>query len=290
MNKSLATELSNLSIDIVPWQEVESLFQSKINPILPESPEYFLSPHTQKDLSEICQHAYQHDQPLITCGQGSKIGWGGLVKRKIKYIVSTRHLNKIIEHAQEDLTVTVEAGVKLADLQQTLQKANQFLPLDVAYADTATIGGIIATADAGSLRQRYGGVRDLLLGITFVRADGAIARAGGRVVKNVAGYDLMKLLTGSYGTLGTISEVTLRLYPIPPDSATILLSGSANQINQARQTILNSGLTPTAFDLVSAAVVKQLEIADNMGLLIRFQTIPESIQTQTEQIEKLATK
>jgi len=152
----------------------------------------------------------------------------------------------------------------------------------------ATIGGIVATADAGSWRQRYGGVRDLLLGITFVRADGAIAKAGGRVVKNVAGYDLMKLFTGSYGTLGIISQVTLRVYPIPEASLTILLTGEANNLNKAQQIILNSGLTPTVIDLISPGVVKQLDITPNHGLLLRLQTIPESIKVQAQQLEKIA--
>lgn len=106
------------------------------------------------------------------------------------------------------------------------------------------MGGIVATADTGSLRQCYGGVRDQLLGITFVRADGQIDKAGGRVVKNVAGYELMKLFTGSYGTLGTITSVTFRVYPLPEASGTLVLTGTADAIVQAFTTMRASALTP----------------------------------------------
>ncbi len=122
----------------------------------------------------------------------------------------------------------MQAGLKLADLQAFLAPSGQFLPLDPSYADNATIGGIIATADAGTWRQRYGGVRDLILGFSFIRHDGEIAKAGGRVVKNVAGYDMMKLFTGSYGTLGIIDQITLRLYPETANSETLIITGNSD--------------------------------------------------------------
>ncbi len=281
-------QLTNLSGDVIPWDDLESHWQAKIKPICPNNPPYFISPDTQNALSQVVEYANQHQYSILTCGQGSKLDWGGLLRKPVALVVSTQKLNRIVEHATEDLTVTVEAGVKLADLQQTLQQANQFLPIDPSYPETATIGGLIATADSGSWRQRYGGVRDLLLGITFVRADGKIASAGGRVVKNVAGYDLMKLFTGSYGTLGVISQVTLRVYPIPSASLTIILTGELNYLNQARQIILNSGLTPTVIDFISATVVKQLEISSSPGLILRWQTIPESINQQLQQIQTIA--
>jgi glycolate oxidase FAD binding subunit len=290
MNQTISNQLAKIAGDIVPWDNLDATWQAKIKPILnnSQSPSYFISPDSEIALSEIVQYAHQHNYSLLSCGQGSKLNWGGLLQKPVQFIVSTQRLNQISAYAPEDLTVTVEAGVKLADLQQTLQQANQFLPLDPSYGDMATIGGIVATAEGGSWRQRYGGVRDLLLGITFVRADGAIAKAGGRVVKNVAGYDLMKLFTGSYGTLGIISQVTLRVYPIPEASLTILLTGEANNLNQAKQIILNCGLTPTVIDLISPAVVKDLDITPNPGLLLRLQTIPESIKVQAQQLEKIA--
>jgi glycolate oxidase FAD binding subunit len=206
------------------------------------------------------------------------------VSKDIDLVVSTERLNRIIEHAVGDLTVTVEAGVKFTDLQNVLTKTNQFLPLEPAYPQDATIGGIVATADSGSLRHRYGGIRDMLLGLSFVRSDGQIAKAGGRVVKNVAGYDLMKLFTGSYGTLGIITEVTLRVYPVPEASGTVVLTGEAEAIASATKTLLASALTPTAFDLLSTQLVSQLSRGQGIGLIVRFQSVSESVKEQSSRL------
>lgn len=180
--------------------------------------------------------------------------------------------------------------MKFAELQQVLAKEGQFVPLDPAYPERATIGGIVATADTGSLRQRYRGVRDLLLGISFVRADGKIAKGGGRVVKNVAGYDLMKLLTGSYGALGVITEVTLRTYPLPEASATAVLLGETDAIFKASQTLFSSALTPVAFDLLSPQLVEELNLGKGMGLMANFQSVEESVKQQSERALELGEK
>ena len=240
-------------------------------------------PHDIKALAAVVEEAAEKRWQIIPCGNGSKLDWGGLTK-EIQLIVSTQKCDRIIQHAVDDLTVTVEAGVKIADLQARLKATNQFLPIDPAFLTTATVGGIIATADTGSWRYGYGGIRDLVLGISFVRGDGEIAKAGGKVVKNVAGYDLMKLFIGSYGTLGIITQVTFRTYPIPQASQTVAITGETTQLKSAIKLLRNSGLTPTAMDLISSSVAKKLSIADENALLIRFQTIPESIKDQTVQL------
>jgi glycolate oxidase FAD binding subunit len=250
------------------------------------APIYLIFPQTIEALAEIVKQAAQQKWRILICGNASKINWGKITQ-DIQLVVSTQKCDRLIEHAVGDLTVTVEAGMKLADLQSKLRSHQQFLPLDSAYGD-ATLGGIVATADAGSWRQRYGGVRDLLLGLSFVRADGEIAKAGGRVVKNVAGYDLMKLFTGAYGSLGIITQLTFRLYPWITTSQTMLLTGTAPQIAQATLTIRNSGLTPTAMDLLSATVIQKLDLGSDMGLVIRWQTIPESIEQQILQVQAIA--
>jgi glycolate oxidase FAD binding subunit len=204
--------------------------------------------------------------------------------------VSTGRLNRLVEHAVGDLTVTAEAGMKFADLQQILATAGQFLPIDPAYPQQATLGGIVATADAGSLRHRYRGVRDLLLGMTFVRSDGKIATAGGRVVKNVAGYDLMKLFSGSYGTLGIISQVTFRVYPLPETSGTVVLTGEAETLAQAVQILLSSALTPTAVDLLSPDLIAKLGLGKGTGLIVRFQSIAESVKQQSARLLEVGEK
>ncbi|HHP7232332.1 MAG TPA: FAD-binding oxidoreductase [Xenococcaceae cyanobacterium] len=273
---------------LVKFTELNSDWQQKVTEsVLGETQEICgVFPDTIATLASVVETANANRWGIIPCGNGSKLDWGGLTQN-IQLVVSTQKCDRIIEHAVDDLTVTVEAGVKLADLQATLAATKQFLPIDPAYPHQATIGGIVATGDTGSLRQRYGGIRDLVLGLAFVRTDGKIAKAGGRVVKNVAGYDLMKLFTGSYGTLGIITQVTFRTYPLPPASRTLLVLGTETKIQQLSQSLRNSGLTPVAADLVSPAVSKQLFGSETMGLLVRFQTIAESITEQSRQLQLL---
>lgn len=274
------TKLVELSTADLYWQtQISQAVESK-------TPIYLLFPQTIEALAEIVKQAAQQQWRMLICGNGSKLNWGKITQ-DIQLVISLQKCDRLIEHAVGDLTVTVSAGMKLRDLQAKLRSHNQFLPLDPRDGD-ATLGGIVATADTGSWRQRYGGVRDLLLGISFVRADGEIAKAGGRVVKNVAGYDLMKLFTGSYGTLAIITQLTFRTYPLIATSQTLLVTGKAEQIAQASQTIRNSGLTPVAMDLLSTEVVKGLNLDADTGLIIRWQTIPESITQQIQQVQAIA--
>ncbi len=291
MTKAIASQLQSLlqpNSEFVEFANANSSWQQKIaKAVLSPRSSCLIFPYTVETLSAIVKQAQQQQWQILACGNGSKLDWGGLAK-EVELVVSTQKLNRIVEHAVGDLTVTVEAGVKLADLQATLQPTGQFLPIDPAFPETATIGGIVATGDSGSWRQRYGGIRDMVLGLSFVRADGEIAKAGGRVVKNVAGYDLMKLFTGSYGTLGIITQVTFRTYPLPEASGTALLKGEAEAVARAVQTLRNSSLTPTAADLLSASVIKELAIGKECGLLVRFQTIAESVKEQLAQLEAIA--
>ena len=255
-------------------------------------------PNTQEELAAVIAWAGQNRCAVLPCGSGSKLDWGGLVKLDPANppgagaiaAVSTARLNRLVEHAVGDLTVTAEAGMKFADLQLLLAAAGQFLPIDPAYPQQATLGGIVATADAGSLRHRYRGVRDLLLGMTFVRSDGKIAVAGGRVVKNVAGYDLMKLFTGAYGTLGVISQVTFRVYPLPESSGTVVLTGEVNALSQTAQILLSSALTPSAIDLLSPQLVAKLGLGKGTGLIVRFQSIAPSVKQQSARLLEVGEK
>ncbi|MFI5956181.1 FAD-binding oxidoreductase [Cryptosporangium sp. NPDC051539] len=152
-------------------------------------------------------------------GSDSRAGWGGAGEGTPLH---TTGLNRIVEHNPGDFTAVLEAGVPLAEAQKQFASAGQWLALDPG--STGTIGGLVATADSGPARHRYGGVRDLVIGVTLVLSDGTVARSGGRVIKNVAGYDLGKLFTGSYGTLGLIAEVAVRLHPLPSGTATATAS------------------------------------------------------------------
>lgn len=277
------------------WQDTEAFWQERLETAV--SPETHIDciiyPNTQAELAAVIAWAGQNGYAVLPCGGGTKLDWGGLVKLDANLrlmAVSTSRLNRLVEHAVGDLTVTAEAGMKFADLQQVLATAGQFLPIDPAYPKHATLGGIIATADTGSLRHRYRGVRDLLLGMTFVRSDGKIATAGGRVVKNVAGYDLMKLFTGAYSTLGVICQVTFRVYPLPESSGSVVLTGEAAALNQATQILLSSALTPTAVDLLSPNLVTKLGLGKGTGLIVRFQSIAESVKQQSARLRSVGEK
>ena len=159
---------------------------------------------------------------MIPRGGGTKLGWGNPPMRA-DVVLSTARLNRVVEHAWADLTVTVEAGCTIQNLQKTLAEHGQRLALDPLWPERATVGGILATNDSGALRLRFGALRDLIIGVTLALPDGTLAKSGGKVVKNVAGYDLPKLVTGALGTLGVITRAVFRLHPLPRDARTFTL-------------------------------------------------------------------
>jgi len=260
-----------------------------VQSLTPDSlpPACVLYPQSIDQLSKAIALAYEHRLRVLPCGKATKLDWGGLVSRA-DVVVSTSRLNQIIEHCVGDLTVTVQAGVKYQDLQAVLAEKSQFLAIDPPYSPDATIGGILATGSAGSLRHRYNSVRDMCLGIEFVRSDGEVVKAGGRVVKNVAGYDLMKLLTGSYGTLGIASTITFRLYPLPEFSQIVVVTGAGAAIAQLQQQISKSVLTPTTCDLLSASVITKLGLGEGVGLVVQFSSLKVSVIEQGDRVATLA--
>src|ERR671923_684513 len=154
-------------------------------------------------------------------GGGTKLGWAAN-REEPALELSTLGLDRIVEHNVGDLTAVLEAGVPLARAQAKFAEAGQMLALDPPDPGGSTVGGLVATADSGPLRSRYGGPRDLVVGMRVALSDGTLAKSGGKVIKNVAGYDIAKLFGGSFGTLGAIVEVSVRLHPVAPDTATAL--------------------------------------------------------------------
>jgi glycolate oxidase FAD binding subunit len=173
-------------------------------------------PADATECARVLADAARERRTVRISGSGSKSYVGDAGPTDIE--LRTARLSGVVDHVPADLTVTVGAGTRVADLAAALARAGQFLPLDPPHANDATIGGVIAANSNGFWRARYGGVRDLLIGTRTALADGTVARAGGRVVKNVAGYDLDKLLVGSFGTLGAIVEATVKVLPVPPAS------------------------------------------------------------------------
>jgi glycolate oxidase FAD binding subunit len=187
-----------------------------------EVPPHVAEPDSPQAFAETLKHASAGRLPTVIRGGGTKLTWGR-PPAAVDLVVSTTRLNRLIAHRHGDLTATVQAGMTLRDLNVALRAERQWLPIDSAF-DEATIGGIVATNDAGPSRHRNGTPRDLVIGITLALTDGRLVKAGGTVVKNVAGYDLGKLVSGSHGTLAGIVDVTFKLVPVPQSSATLVAS------------------------------------------------------------------
>jgi glycolate oxidase FAD binding subunit len=266
------------------WGAVEAQRQGAIAQALVPgaTPSCVIYPETQELLGEAIALCGADRLTILPAGNFSKIGWGGLA-RSIDVVVSLAKLDRLVDHAAGDLTVTVEAGMPFAKLQSILAGANQFLALDPLLADRATVGGLIATNDSGPLRQRYGSLRDVLLGLDMIRYDGQRAKAGGRVVKNVAGYDLMKLFTGSFGSLGLISQVTLRVYPMLTEFGSVVLTGELAGLERVAAALLASSLTPIAFEWLTGSIAEDLAGAP-IALVARFGGIPASIAVQSREL------
>lgn len=184
-------------------------------------------PRSTAEVSAVLHAAHGRGLRVVPRGTGTRLCWGD-APIAVDLVVDVSRLDGVLAHAAGDLVVTVSAGVALTTLQDALAPHGQRLALDPVVAG-GTIGGTIATASSGPLRYRYGSVRDLLIGITVVRADGAVTHAGGTVVKNVAGYDLGKLYTGSLGTLGVITEAVFRLHPLPEAARWVTVTTSDPQ-------------------------------------------------------------
>jgi glycolate oxidase FAD binding subunit len=186
------------------------------------TPRDVVMPATIDELGGIVRELHAGRKAFAFVGGGTELDLGN-APRALDTVVRTSALDRVIEYAPEDQTITVEAGVTLAELDRVLGAHGQMLPIDVADRDQATVGGIIATGAYGRRRLRYGTVKDLIVGVGIVRPDGVRARGGGKVVKNVAGFDLPKLMVGSLGTLGAIVTATLRVYPVPASVRAVVL-------------------------------------------------------------------
>jgi glycolate oxidase FAD binding subunit len=280
------------------WEMIEATYQQLLGKEQVESPQPWLEklqdrqsnliscaiyPETPEQLAASVKIAQLNNWSLIPCGQGTKLNWGGLINARSPIIlVSSQRLNRLVEHAAGDLTVTVEAGMNYGELQKILAQSGQFLAIDPPFADLATIGGVIATASSGSWRQRYLSVRDMCLGFSLVRADGEQVKGGGRVVKNVAGYDLMKLLTGSYGSLAIITQATFRLYPLPQVTETLVFSGTMAAIANLSAKILQSQLIPSKLDLIAGKILESFEINSEAALIVDFASSAASVEIQVD--------
>jgi glycolate oxidase FAD binding subunit len=213
-------------------------------------------------------------------GGGTKLGLGR-PPEGLDAIVRTTRLARVVEHSPADLVIVAEAGVTLARLQEVAGAHGQMLALDPPHPERATIGGLCATNAFGPRRARHGAPRDLVIGATLVRADGVVARGGGKVVKNVAGFDLPKLLCGSLGTLGLIATATFRLHPLPETGATAIAAGlSAGEVRALVTAIGAARLEPTS--LVALAGAGAYDVA------VRFEGFEQGVKQQLARLTELS--
>jgi glycolate oxidase FAD binding subunit len=248
-------------------------------------PQWIVEPETEQQLAAALSCANSAGLAVIPRGGGTKLDWGN-PPRRADLILSTTRLNRIIEHAWADLTVTVEAGCTLQTLQSTLDRHGQRLAFDALWPERATMGGVLSTNDSGALRLRFGSLRDLIIGVTLALPDGTLASSGGKVVKNVAGYDLPKLATGALGTLGVITRAVFRLYPSCPTIRTITFSTETWPEMQAKlQAIQDSKLTHSAFQIRASrrgGFTPPSLLAD-----LLFEATEAGLAAQSEQLQKI---
>jgi len=251
-----------------------------------------ITPATAEDVAAALRDASERRHSLVIRGAGTKSDWGRPVGR-VDAVLDMGRLNRILEHQHGDMTATVEAGATLRDVNRALAQHGQWLPLDPPFADRATMGGILATNDSGPLRHRYGTPRDLVIGIRLATTDGVLAKAGGRVVKNVAGYDLSKLVTGSFGCLAAIVSATFKLAPLPRASKTLRVEApDAAALGQMVRTVMASQLEPIAFEIEIRRPTQRPQrtqkdfSASSAGsafnILLRFASLPAVVDAQID--------
>jgi len=238
-----------------------------------------VEPQSEEEAAEILRCANEDGASVIPRGGGTKSDWGN-PPRRTDVMLSTANLNRVIEHAWADLTVTVEAGCTIAELQRTLAQHGQRLAVDPLWPEKATVGGVLSTNDTGVLRLRYGGLRDLIIGVTLALADGTLAKSGGKVVKNVAGYDLSKLVTGAFGTLGVITSATFRLHPLPKHTHTVTAAvPDLGAMQQLLGKILDAQLVPAAVQVRVGAGAPQIDVL--------FEGTEEGIYAQVDRLREM---
>jgi glycolate dehydrogenase FAD-binding subunit len=257
-------------------------------------PQMVVEPANAEEIAQALKIATDAGLRVIPCGGTTKRDWGNPLRhdgQSGELILSTRRSNRVIEHAWGDMTATVEAGCTFQQLQNTLAEHGQRLALDPLWPEQATIGGILATNDSGPLRIRFGSLRDLIIGITLALPDGTLAKSGGKVVKNVAGYDLPKLAVGSLGTLGIITQVIFRLHPIPRETRTLSFASSegltsgGESLHDLVVAIQDCTMVPTGVQIRAASSSTENDLHE---VDVRFEGTTAGCEAQMEQTLRMA--
>ncbi len=220
-----------------------------------------VAPGSAEEMAAVLRVAWEDDLVVVPAGGGTRLQIGRVPER-VDILLDTCRLNQVERYDPGDLTISVGAGMTVTELRRTLAEHRQFLPLDPAQPERATIGGSLASAAHGPLKHFYGGAREFCVGVRFATADGKLAKGGGHVVKNVAGYDMMKLLIGSFGTLGVIVSANFKLFPQPRQTRTFLCEFANLRDTLAfRDRVVQSPLTPMCLEIASPGVAFSGEAA-----------------------------
>ncbi len=255
-------------------------------------PSSLLFPTSINQVSEIMKLAKRDGKKILVAGNNSQHSFGSAIEAP-NWCISLNRMNNIIKHELADLIVTVEPGVILPQLQKFLSKHKQFLPLDPMGDQSRTLGGIVATNHSGPLRQLYGTCRDLVLGMKVVLPDATFIRAGGKTVKNVAGYDLSKLFIGSMGTLGVITEITFKLFPLPAKSETLWVTfNQFNEIPHLIQSIGSSNIVVSRCEYLNGIFIERYLNNDyglkgSHNILFDIQGNVEMVKTTIEKLQQM---
>ncbi len=258
------------------------------------TPETAVFPGSLDELRVIVELAAAAEIPLVPWGGGTATAVGTpTAPVRSGIVLGLARLNRLVEHEPGDLTATAEAGMTVSAFQAALRARGQWLSLDPPDADRATLGGVMAANASGPRRHLYGTARDLVIGMTVITAEGAVVRAGGKVVKNVAGYDLPKLFVGSYGTLGIMVDVTVKLRPLPEDERLVCVRFERLKDGAiAARAVMASDLIPNALELLDANAARSLEPAATTGgaaLVVGFDGLREQVDWQCAELASLAT-
>jgi glycolate oxidase FAD binding subunit len=263
-----------------------------------KKPKSVVTPATIDEVSKVVAYASQEHFAIVPRGNGSKMKMGGIPK-KVDIVLSTRRLNRITDRDCENLTLSAESGLTLGEVQQGLAKVGKgyFLPLDPPFTDQATLGGIVATNSSGPKRLLYGSARDMMIGAKAVFPNGDIVVSGGKTVKNVSGYDMCKLLIGSYGTLGILCEMTFKLLPLPEKEATLGLSFAALEDADDFVRELRGGqLIPSSIEILNGLAVQKMKSSISMPpngnylVAVGLEGVAESIDRQVSEMSEMGKK
>ncbi len=245
-------------------------------------------PKSEDQISALLHYAYEQGLSVIPEGGGTKRGFGG-IEPNADLVLSLSEYGGIVEYSEGDLTMTLKSGTTIKEIQEYLRKNKQMLPLDPSWPELATIGGVIASNDSGPKRCRYGSARDLVIGLRLVYPNGEVIRTGGKVVKNVAGYDMNKLFIGSMGTLAIMSEVTLKLRPMPKYEALVLLTFAEADLANLKNfiiTLQDSFNEPHSLEILNPSLNQQSNGRDGYGLAIAFEDVKEAVEYQVKWTEQ----